>query len=53
MAAASGSAGGDLTAALGGISTAVAALTAAIPADGLSVVPDTISADTPQGDEER
>ncbi len=59
MAAAAGSAGGDLGAALAGVSTAVAALTAAVPAHGLSAVPDTISADTadtadlPQGDEER
>ncbi|MDR3033716.1 MAG: molecular chaperone HtpG, partial [Kitasatospora sp.] len=56
MAAAAGSAGGDLGAALSGISTAVAALTAAVPADGLSAVPDTIAegtADLPQGDEER
>ncbi|MFI6446374.1 ATP-binding protein [Kitasatospora sp. NPDC050543] len=39
MATASGSAGGDLTAALAGIGTAVSALTAAVPA-GLPAVPD-------------
>ncbi|MEV4557105.1 ATP-binding protein [Kitasatospora sp. NPDC049285] len=50
MAAAAGSPNGDLGAALAGISTAVAALTAAVPSDGLSAVPDSIS-DTPQGDE--
>jgi len=49
MAAAAGPTGGDLTAALGGIGTAVAALTAAVP-DGLSVVPDTLSADEQQGE---
>ncbi|MGE7435604.1 ATP-binding protein [Kitasatospora sp. NPDC001175] len=38
----SGSSGGDLTAALAGVGTAVAALTAAVP-EGLSVVPDTLS----------
>ncbi|WP_045299437.1 ATP-binding protein [Saccharothrix sp. ST-888] len=42
MAAASGSPAGDLTAALAGVGTAVAALTAAVP-EGLSVVPDTLS----------
>ncbi|WP_354641279.1 ATP-binding protein [Kitasatospora camelliae] len=53
MAAAAGSPTGDLTAALDGIGTAVAALTAALP-DGLSAVPDTLPADDPhqghQGD---
>ncbi|GJF29687.1 molecular chaperone HtpG [Kitasatospora sp. NE20-6] len=50
MAAAGGSAAGDLTAALAGIGTAVAALTAAVP-DGLSDLPDTLPADdSPTGD---
>jgi molecular chaperone HtpG len=43
MAAAAGSAAGDLTAALAGVGTAVAALTAAEPA-GLAAVPDTLPA---------
>jgi molecular chaperone HtpG len=43
MAAAAGSAAGDLTAALAGVGTAVAALTAAEPA-GLPAVPDTLPA---------
>ncbi|TWE18113.1 ATP-binding protein [Kitasatospora atroaurantiaca] len=50
MAAASGSAAGDLTAALEGVGTAVAALTAAVP-DGLSAVPDTLSARDQQGEQ--
>ncbi|MFB7666812.1 ATP-binding protein [Kitasatospora sp. NPDC056138] len=54
MAAASGSPAGDLTVALAGVGTAVAALTAAVP-EGLSVVPDTLSGsdrhDAPQGEE--